>query len=93
VNFGNVASLGAPLKDGMAHWSPPVVCHLPGYGGAVVALPTLSTGLGNLVLFDASGTAVYNEVFSSALMGIAQLTEGGQDHLVVQLEDRILVYP
>jgi hypothetical protein len=58
---------------------------------AMIAAATPSCGA--LLLFDPSGTCQYYEEFGEMIWGISALRSGGQDYLVVQLTERVLVYP
>jgi hypothetical protein len=48
---------------------------------------------GHLTVYAASGKCVYCEQFGDIVSGAAIAQAKGQDHLVVQLSDRLLIYP
>lgn len=55
-----------------------------------------SAGVGNgtgLYVFDLQGKLVYYEEFGAAVHGLTVASAGGQEHLCVLLDDRLIVWP
>ena len=93
VAFSTQPSPGLTLPG--LPWLKPVIANLPALGGRVVAVPGEMRDLthGYLAIYDANGKVVFGEVFTTEPHGLALLTEGGVDHIVLQFDDRLLIYP
>jgi len=56
----------------------------------IAAKPTLAT---LLLIYDRQGNLKYQEEFGKPAIGMAAAHSKGRDYLVVQLEDKLLIYP
>jgi hypothetical protein len=100
---GSMVPFGGPRAPGTAGnppqdiWPRPVLFDLPALGGRVLAMPasSLDTMRPVISLYDAGGQLVYREIFAAPalLLGAARLRAAGKEHLVLQFEDRVLIYP
>lgn len=75
-------------------FSPPQICDFPALGGKVIVFPgPLTDEHSEVFMFDSQATLAYHEVFPRRMFEVTSMSSQGKDYIVLQFEDRILIYP
>ena len=63
---------------------------IAGKDAVIAVAASMDSGI---LLFDATGKCIHYEEFGDMVWGVRTVHAGGQDYLVVQLSERLLIYP